>query len=121
MASVSLRLSEENFFQSIREELVYLHKNYQIEGNEGDIAVHNAQVAERVGKHKCSDLWHDLFSLCLPVDSKKHTVESLFEAKIKPEFTLSDCRIIMHEQSVIQKAARKINPVDILQAIVDEN
>ena len=50
----------------MKEEFVYLYRNYLVEGKNEEIAAVNAQVAKRAGKHLAAAVWKQLFQLAFP-------------------------------------------------------
>ena len=54
---------------SVKEEFLYLYRNYIIEGKNEEISAVNAQVAKKVGKHLAASVWKHLFQLAFPPES----------------------------------------------------
>jgi hypothetical protein len=63
---------------SVKEEFLFLYRNYLIDGKNEDISAVNAQVARRAGKHLVASVWKQLFHLAFPPEAEEHTIESLY-------------------------------------------
>ena len=51
---------------SFKEEVVYLAKNYLVEGDNHKLTLNNAEVALRIGKSHCAEMWKNLLQICFP-------------------------------------------------------
>jgi hypothetical protein len=55
---------------SVKEEFLFLYRNYLVEGKNEEIAAVNAQVARRAGKHLAAAVWKQLFPLAFPPETE---------------------------------------------------
>lgn len=108
---------------SLKEEIVFLDRNYKIEESKDDsnekIANHNSEIAERMGKIHCAEVWKTLFQISFPPEEEEITLEAIYERKLKMNISIVDNRVILADQKEKFKNPHKIEIASVLQWLVD--
>lgn len=110
---------------TLKEEILFLDEQYKIEDNKEEsnerIAHHNSEVALKIGKFHCAEVWKNLFQISFPPEEEEVTLEAIYERKLKLNISIIDNRVILCDKKNKCKTPHKIEIASVIQWLIDEH